>query len=245
MQRLKDTECFYNLIGQEPSNPRDIFCDYVEELERTHRQIKAVFKDIFKHNLHLFRLGTSLDEFKRQLKKFDELIKFCENTLSNSFQYYTEYLYKKLVKRQQKAVRKLIKFFYKNDVSTDATMKDLEVTMQANENASYFGSLDPSDKEKLLREYQQALSDENKLVAFVKSKLSARRQVRTNNEEESLEREPARNRRKRRERRSGSSSRNSNRRNASQDSQKSDVTEQGEIKNYDRELLRKRNRQYR
>lgn len=244
--RLKDTESFYNLIGQEPSNPRDIFFDYLEELENIHRQVKSDFKSIFKNNLHLFKLGIKYNEFVGQLKKFDQVAKLPERQLSNSFNYYADYLYRKLVKRQNKAVGKLIKFFYKSNVDTNTKLTDLASSINNHEHSSYLNSIDESDKQSLLEQYQANLKDEEALISFIKSKISAHKanKERSSEKKHQKTKEKTPRRKNQREHSCQSSSRvkSSRERSRSRSEPKSDETEQGEIKNYNGNLLRKRSK---
>jgi len=250
--RLKDTESFYNLIGQEPSNPRDIFFDYIDELESIHQQVKSDFKSIFKNNLHLFKLGVRYDEFEQQLRKFDQIAKVPERQLSNSFEYYSDYLYRKLVKRQNKAISKLIKFFYLANVGSSINLRDLTQEMNRHEHSSYFNSIEESDKQALLEQYKANLSDEEALIAFIKSKISSNKAHR----EKSIEKrnrkpkDDSRKRKHKREHHNRSSSRvkssrersYSRSKSRSESQRRSDETEQGEIKNYNGNLLRKRSK---
>jgi hypothetical protein len=235
--RLKDTEAFYNLIGQEPSNPRDIFFDYLEELETIHRQVKSDFKTIFKNNLHLFKLGITTDEFVQQIKKFDQIAKLPERQLCNSINYYVDYLYRKLVKRQKKSVGKLIKFFYKANVDKNTELADLAEAINKHENSSYLNSIDETDKQSLLEQYQANLGDEETLIAFIRSKISSHKAKKERSSEPKTRRskDKSHKRKHRRDKSQRSSSREK-----SESERRSDETEQGEIKNYNGNLLKKR-----
>lgn len=169
VKKIQDEESLYNLIGQEVSNPRDIFLDYKVQLAAMQKKSKETFRKLFKERLDLYPVGIDLEEFKEQLKTHQFFKGLEHERVSNSLNYYAKYLHKKLVKRHQKAVGKLVKFFYKEKVTPATSLEKLEPEMKDHKDAKYLGSLCDEDKEKYLGIYKGYLDNKSKLVDFVRS----------------------------------------------------------------------------
>ena len=169
IRKIKDEECLYNLIGQEIATPRDIFLDYKEQLIALQRKAKSTFKEMLKSRIELYPVGIDYATFKDTLKSNGFFNSIEDEQVGNSFDYYASYLYKKLNKRHQKAVAKLLKLFYNERVTEKTSLEDMERVMTEHKDYKYFSSLCMNDQLKYLDIYKSHLNDKSKLVELVRN----------------------------------------------------------------------------
>ena len=93
MNKLVNEESYFNLIGQEPCNPRDIFLDYKEMLEENKRKMKKMFLEILRLNLDSFHIDLTFEEFTDLLFSFEEFKEFCKKEVVNSPQETARYFF--------------------------------------------------------------------------------------------------------------------------------------------------------
>ena len=238
---LKNEQCFYNVIGQEPSNPRDIFFDYQEDLLENNKKIKSAFKNIFKENIELFPLAISKEDFVQVLKKFDKFRQQVEKKPANSFEFYANYLHEKLIKRQNKVVKKLNEYFRKVRVREDTKLEDLEVELKRHKHKSYFESISQKDKQILLENFKKTSEDNEKVSKISKAKSpkksseSRERKKRAKNSSQSRDR-------RKKTKKSSDKKDTKGKKYSDDDDLRSDETEQGEIKDVDLLRLKKRSK---
>lgn len=111
---LKDTAEYTNLLGQEGSNPKDLFEDIIFKLKENYKKNKEILKKLLKMNSIKFNHDNTFEEFDERLSLFEEysLMKYeMKQTLYI-------HLIKKLkdkekhhVKMEKKILKKLEHFF--------------------------------------------------------------------------------------------------------------------------------------
>ena len=229
-KKAKETEQLYNVIGMEPSSPKDIFNDYIDHLLETQHRVKRSFKRFYEKNITEFPLNINSDQFSSTIQGSG----FLESELStrgcNSKDFYTNYLFKKLDTRNKKIKTEIILLIFKL-ISKANTDPESFVEM-AKQKGSYQLRIVP-DKEliKIYNEYQMHNKSEEDLLFFIETQnpelKHALRKIKYYNNESnrSIENNESLNMRKRD---SISFSRDKNR-DVSLD-RKSDETELGEIK---------------
>lgn len=217
VKRLKDEEAFYNLIGQEPCNPRDLFLDYKEKLCEGKLKIKKLFIETLKSNIEDFPVKMNFEAFKKKLWESIKFIDFYESNICNSVDLIAKYLYKKLVKRQAKAISRLVRVFYNLDVNEKTKFADIKSDLEKHKFASHFESVSTEERIALLNSYKACVHDEELLLDFIESKIEMQKESKSKKTVPTLEEKPEKLKRR-----------------LSPDSS-SDRTEQGEIKDYDLE----------
>ena len=174
VQEMKNEESFYNVIGQEPCNPRDLFLDCKQKLAENQTIIKKMFLEILKSNLEAFPLEISVSNFTDALFSFPKMRSFYENNLCNSYEFIGAYLHKKLMKRQTKALSRLVKMYYNLQITYKTHFEDISRDLREHKFASYFESISEIEKRRIFNEFKSYLSDENKLLQFVESKIHSK-----------------------------------------------------------------------
>ena len=173
--KLINQECYYNLLGQELCTPRDLFFDFREKLTENQKNLKRIFIGILKKNLDDFCLEVKQTEFHDKLFTFVEFKEFVKRELVNSTTKISSYLMEKLVKKQKKAVRKLLKYFYENDVSENVGFGDVLTKLKEFENGICVSSLPENDIKRFFEMFQNPQNDKEKMIEFLLDKYCSKR----------------------------------------------------------------------
>lgn len=175
-EKVKDEEAYFSLLGQRVG-PRNLFEKFSEKLNEQHSRIKSMFKALWKANIDTFKPNMSFDSFVVCLKGFREFSNFEERfPVSNSFAYFSLYLFNKMRKRQQKSIAKVFKFMYKMNVSLSDSFESVLPKMQGSKDSKYFELLPAAEVRKTFEEFQSLLREpeklRKKLEGFSKKKLN-------------------------------------------------------------------------
>ena len=169
VRKIKDKDWFYNILDEYYSHPRALFFDYKEELIFVQKEIKNLFKKILKNKIEKFYYGINLEDFKKILMESE---KFNNFDICNSENFYFNYLHKKLLKRQKKSKKKIMRFFYENKIKEDDLNKIKEI-IQNHKDKTYLQSLSEKDIKIFFKEFNTKLSDSSLLKKSSKNSLSS------------------------------------------------------------------------
>lgn len=152
--KFKDDDTFYELLGEGEVSPRDIFGEFKDKLNQQHKAIKRSFQDFFLSRVENFPLKIDFETFSSVLKTSEHFKDFkARYPICNSFGYFSYYLFKKLCKRQQRAVSKLFFFFYEEGVNKSSSLSLLQSLMKKHGDSKYFESLSVKNQIEILEDY--------------------------------------------------------------------------------------------
>lgn len=167
IRNIKDEESFYGIIGQEPCSPRGMFLDIRDRLMEGVIRLKRLFTAILKQNPERFRVGLHYEEFRDTLLSIPEFQSALKEGTYNSNEWIANYLFKKLIKRQVKAIGKFVRFMYDSDIRARTIIEDLEEGMRAHKDVSYFESISTNEKRRVFEEFKSKMHDEELLKDYV------------------------------------------------------------------------------
>ena len=173
---LKDEEAFYHTLMEEYSSPREVFLLYKGQLMDDHRKIKEVFKNLLKGNLSHFPVGMEFEAFQEILKKEIFFQKLDAEKESNSFEYYAQYLFDKMQKRQEKSVLKFMMYLYNESeirnskLNAQEFLKSIERKQLRHSDKSYFESISVQEKIKWVKVFQETIKQGKSLKALIRKR---------------------------------------------------------------------------
>jgi hypothetical protein len=173
--KLKDEESFYGTLGEEVSSPREVFLFYKYFLIDNQKKIKEYFKNLLKGNLQKFPVGIEYEKFKEILEKEKFFNDLDTQADSNSLDFYSKYLFKKMEKRHEKSVLKFMKFLYYQSNIRDSSknqkqfLKSLKKALKTHEDKSYFESISEEEKLKWIQEFQSYVKEGKNLKQLIRS----------------------------------------------------------------------------